>query len=121
VIFLCLRTVSEGSTNVPLHEKKTRDVSFHQFTSSETKLSSPKPKGSVGQNRLQPLSPDPLSNVRRTVFDLRVRLALSEKDDRLSLHQVEVLQVQDDPAAACFCFEQPFQFAYTFCVHSAAQ
>src|SRR5215468_1112140 len=67
----------------------------------------------------QPLSPDPLSNVRRTV--LHVRLALSEKDDRLSLHQVEVLQVQDDPAAACFCFEQPFQFAYTFCVHSAAQ
>jgi len=52
VIFLCLRTVSEGSTNVPLHEKKTRDVSFHQFTSSKTKLSSPKPKGSVGQNRL---------------------------------------------------------------------
>ena len=24
MIFLCLRTVSEGSTNVPLHEKKTR-------------------------------------------------------------------------------------------------
>src|SRR6516162_5144161 len=67
-----------------------------------------------------PLSPDPLSNVRRTVFDLHVRLALSEKDDRLSLHQVEVLQVQDDPAAACFCFEQPFQFAYTFNIHSTA-
>src|SRR6516162_5629273 len=68
-----------------------------------------------------PLSPDPLSDVRRTVFNLHVRLALSEKDDRLSVHQGEVPQVQDDPAAVRFCFEQPIQFGYTFCVHSAAQ
>src|SRR6516225_6595924 len=69
----------------------------------------------------QPLSPDPLSDVRRTVFNLHVPVALSEKDDRLSIHQGEVFQVQDDRAAACFCAEQPFQFGHTSSVHSAAQ
>lgn len=67
------------------------------------------------------LSCDPLTDVRRTVFDLHVRFALSEKDDRLSVHQGEVLQVQHDSAAVRFCVEQLFQFGYTFRVHSAAQ
>lgn len=64
---------------------------------------------------------DPLTDIRRTIFDLQVRLALSEKDDRLSVHQGEVFQVQDDPAAVRFCVEQLFQFGYTFRVHFAAQ
>src|SRR5262252_7564216 len=91
-----------------------------------TKLKSPGPVcGSFLRTfvrfSFRPLSPDPLSDVRRTVFDLHVRFALSEKDDRLSVHQGKVLQVQDDPTPIRFCVEQPFQFGYTFCVHSAAQ
>src|SRR5215469_6367065 len=60
---------------------------------------------------LQPLSLDPLPDVRRRVLDLYcVRFAFSEKDDRVPVHQGEVLQVQDDPAAVRFGVEQPFQF-----------
>src|SRR5262249_17761695 len=68
------------------------------------------------------LSHNPFTNVFRAVLELdAVCFAALEKSDSVSIHEGQVLQVQDDAAAVRFCSKEGVQLADMVCCQSTAK
>src|SRR6266436_6214173 len=69
----------------------------------------------------QPLSPDPLSDVKAAVLQLdRVGLPLLQKFNGLAIYRPQICTVQDNSSAFCFCRNECLHLRHVFRVQLTA-
>jgi hypothetical protein len=66
--------------------------------------------------------PDPLADIRRTICEPDAPLlAMLQNPDRVSIHEGQILQVQDHQSILAFQFKKRLQFGHVSSIQAAYQ